>query len=465
MQADSGVLARGELRERLAQLESEIEGLRTKLSHLASARDSVLETLNLIVYPILTLPNEITAEIFLHYVSNPPRALHLPDSYRTLTAPPLLASVCRVWRHVALNLQAIWSNIRVDSLTKVSLLQCCIARAGRHPLVLAVSFKAGQNVDDTIAVLAPYSAQWETFKCRLPLSQLGCLTNELRGCTPLLRKLMLECDGGGTNHRRMTAFSEAPQLREVDVSGHGISIGLISLPWAQLTHLTCRRNNPVKIVEMLHRTTHLEKLVLFNPHSSPTTLASSVLLPYLHTLELLHVDHLADLGRLTLPALKTLAVEGLGSSPLLQTLLQLLARSGSQLRSTSLAGFRHTFVDRILNATPAVTDVRVETRGVLDMWSWDDHLIPFFQRLATDVGFLPNLQTLHMKWSIRAVPAQAVEMLEARWAGGSRKLKSFKLRCEGESWDKLDELNKNAALRARLQALRADGMEIEIPGI
>ncbi|KAJ7649436.1 hypothetical protein DFH06DRAFT_1420907 [Mycena polygramma] len=359
-------------------------------------------------------------------------------------------------------LQTVWSNIRVAPSTKASLLQCCLARAGRNPLVLNISLLgAKNNGDDLFAALAPYSMQLEMFECHLQLSCLGRLTDEVRRRTPLLRKLVLFGCGRGTNHTPATVFSEAPQLREVVLDG--VSLRLISLPWAQLTHLECRNNvpNPLEIAEMLHRTAHLEKLVLSNIYSSHTAPAYSILLPHLHTLELLRTDVLDIMQSVTLPALKNLVLELEGSDDaLLPTVLQLLTRSGCELRSASIAGFPHSFVDRTLAVTPTVTDVRIDAKGAMD-----DHLIPFFRRLTTDVGFLPNLQTLHMEWQIRAVPAQAVEMLEARWGGGSRKLKSFKLQCHSESWDEVDKLNRNAALKARLHALRADGMEIDMPGI
>ncbi|KAJ7649445.1 hypothetical protein DFH06DRAFT_1208260 [Mycena polygramma] len=454
---DPASLARGRLRTCLTQLDAEIEDLQTRLIQLSTARDSVLHSLNSIVYPILTLPNEITTEIFLHYVSDHP--LYLPRSYTGLTGPLLLASVCQAWRNVALHLPTIWSNITVNrNCTTAMLLQCCLARAKERPLVLNTDL-LGLNAE-VFAALAAYSMQWEIFECNVILPLLFS-DDGVRGRTPILKKLVVSRHGDRSSDvSPLTAFSEAPQLREVDLEE--MSTRSISLPWAQLTQLTCRSNNPVEIEEMLHRTTHLEKLVLSNLYSSPPAPASPIRLDYLHTLGLLYVTRLDVLDRLTLPALKTLAIEGSNTS--LRTMLQFFARSaaGHELRSVSMTDVGHSFVDQVLAAVPGVIDVQL---CIHRTWLWDEHLIPLLQRLTADAEFLPNLQTLCMEWYTRAVPAQVVEMLEARWGGGSRKLKSFKLRCRSKSWHEVDELNKSAVLRARLQALIADGLEVELPGM
>ncbi|KAJ7649432.1 hypothetical protein DFH06DRAFT_1208236 [Mycena polygramma] len=448
------------LRTRLAQLDAEIEELQTslytRLNQLSAARVSVLNRLDSLVYPILTLPNEITAEIFLHYIADYP--LYLPGSYRTLTGPPLLASVCRAWRHAALNLQAMWSNIRVDPFTKVPLLQCCLARAGRHALVLDIAL-VGQNAGRTCAALAPHSAQWETFECQVELFRAPLfLDNGVRGRTPLLKKLVVEGFGdrihdGGP----MTAFSEAPQLRQVEL--YGISSQSISLPWAQLTHLTCCKNNSAQIAEILLRTTHLQTLVLSDSDRFPRSSASPIRLHHLHTLELRKNNQVSDvLDRLTLPALKKIGLEGCGT--FLSAVPRLLARSRCEPRSVSLTNSGNFSGLEVLSAVPTV--IAVYLNDMQSVWLWR----PFFERLTSDAEFLPNLQTLCMQLDDQDVPAQVADMLEARWGGGAGKLKSFKFRRHPESWDRQeDELRVSTALCARLQALAVGGLQLEMPGI
>jgi hypothetical protein len=72
------------------------------------ARRKVLKAhLDAYIYPVLTLPNEIVSEIFLHTL---PSALsdHCPSSTQ---GPLLLGQICRKWREIALFTPALWSNI------------------------------------------------------------------------------------------------------------------------------------------------------------------------------------------------------------------------------------------------------------------------------------------------------------------------------------------------------------------
>jgi hypothetical protein len=84
-----------ELRAQLAKIGEEEALLRPKLQLLAEKRRSILRKLDAVIYPVNTLPSDIMAEIFMHYVDklliqSMPSSLN-PD-------PPLcLASVCSGW--------------------------------------------------------------------------------------------------------------------------------------------------------------------------------------------------------------------------------------------------------------------------------------------------------------------------------------------------------------------------------
>ncbi|KAJ7649527.1 hypothetical protein DFH06DRAFT_1208419 [Mycena polygramma] len=444
-----------ELRERLSQVDVEIEELQSRLDRLADTRASILDTLNLIVYPILTLPPEITSEIFLQYVADCP--LHLPGSYIKLNGPPLLATVCRAWRHVALNTQAIWSDITTQRSATDTILQCCLARTGGHSLVLNTALQ-GENRERKFAVLAPSSPQWQSFECRLRLP-VDFAIDEIRGRTPLLRKLAVVAYGK-TAQTPITAFSVAPQLREVEL--HEVSMAEISLPWAQITYAKVWDNKPTEIADMLRQMPLLEKLVLTRSHSFDTP-SSPVQLVHLHTLEIRNPDYLNVLDHVTLPALKNLTLEECDNS--LPIVLRFLARSGCELHSISLTRFWVPFVCDFLAAVPTVTDVRLDS--AYEWWSEED-LIPFFQDLTPSADFLPRLETLSMPWGIPTVPVEVVVMLESRWSQSgdkSNRLKSFKLRCRAEALKKRGQLVVGSDVRTRLHALVADGLEIEIPGV
>jgi hypothetical protein len=67
-------------RARLADLDAQILDLERSLSALRSQRQPVYEHLSAYTYPVLTLPNEITTEIFIHFLPNYP-------SWPPLTGP------------------------------------------------------------------------------------------------------------------------------------------------------------------------------------------------------------------------------------------------------------------------------------------------------------------------------------------------------------------------------------------
>ncbi|KAJ6509125.1 hypothetical protein DFH09DRAFT_861760, partial [Mycena vulgaris] len=89
---------------RLAEIDAEITELQARLSHLAVTRKPLADALESIVYPILTLPPEITAEIFIHYCALSPWTI----LHESRSGPLLLANICRTWRGIAINLRSIW---------------------------------------------------------------------------------------------------------------------------------------------------------------------------------------------------------------------------------------------------------------------------------------------------------------------------------------------------------------------
>ncbi|KAJ6477211.1 hypothetical protein DFH09DRAFT_1467853, partial [Mycena vulgaris] len=92
-------------RARLAQLNRQVAQIEANLSTVKAEWQAVQTSLDEIVYPILTLPNELTATIFVHC---------LPDHGRVRpsaeTAPLLISQVCRHWRDIALGTGDLWSS-------------------------------------------------------------------------------------------------------------------------------------------------------------------------------------------------------------------------------------------------------------------------------------------------------------------------------------------------------------------
>ncbi|KAJ7730097.1 hypothetical protein DFH07DRAFT_945485 [Mycena maculata] len=89
--------------------------------------------------PILTLPVEITAHIFVDCL---PDALSAPNPS---CAPMLLGYVCRKWREISLQTPVLWSSLRAEfkyetNLNFERLVQEWLRRSGTSPLNLALAF-------------------------------------------------------------------------------------------------------------------------------------------------------------------------------------------------------------------------------------------------------------------------------------------------------------------------------------
>ncbi|KAJ6560392.1 hypothetical protein B0H19DRAFT_1147508 [Mycena capillaripes] len=95
------------LRAQISDLTSEIprqqQLLEARLRDLQKQLDST-------TYPVLTLPLEITSEIFLHCLPTK----RASDVMNVQEAPLLLTHVCRAWREVAISTPALWTTFDID---------------------------------------------------------------------------------------------------------------------------------------------------------------------------------------------------------------------------------------------------------------------------------------------------------------------------------------------------------------
>ncbi|KAJ7739918.1 hypothetical protein B0H16DRAFT_1424475, partial [Mycena metata] len=106
-----------DLRRRLVELNTEIVEQKRVLAALQSDRAAVEDELNATAtFPILTLPVEITTEIFILCL---PTLEELREDHRvrgdaeylvTLQAPLSLATCCRLWRTIALATPSLWTT-------------------------------------------------------------------------------------------------------------------------------------------------------------------------------------------------------------------------------------------------------------------------------------------------------------------------------------------------------------------
>ncbi|KAK7026242.1 F-box domain-containing protein [Favolaschia claudopus] len=460
-------LSNSALRVRLAEIDSEIEKLQARVHHALDA----------IIYPILSLPVEITSEIFkqhlIQFFGSPSEADVLPfvDLARARDGGPLLLShVCRAWRSIALNMPSLWSRVRVSSSETdpsdwQELLQCWLARAGNQSLDLDLTGGLDQNQTARLfSTVAPYSFQWRSFQCYWtnPVS----IPNEIiRGRIPCLYELRLwikrdDVGPGKPEIPIITAFSDAPALRKVELSY--LAPKSVSLPWAQLTHLDLYGQAIDQAIQVLHQTPNLERLStdLRTGRALHGVQPTPVVLGHVHELSLSNVfDNVTKyLPYFTVPGLKTLNVDSIFYDGHLNAaaLLSMLTRSRCSLETVSML----CIYDFAITALAAMDKVRQVDLQPAD-WS-SSRLAQFFSRLASDSKFLPNIRSLRI-WNCGAIIpyTELVRMLAARFynrRADEGKLESFHLIRDSGEVDPIP----SAEVEDQLRGLRNAGLDIHI---
>nr|GAT58135.1 predicted protein [Mycena chlorophos] len=214
-------------RARLPSLDAEIGKLEHSLSILHDERKAIQGRLDAFVYPVLTLPNEITSEIFMQYIPPyPARPPILGDG-----SPTKLGQICRHWRTIAHGMPALWRAIQpfefngrgdhIRAHHRLEVMRTWLQRSCALPLSIKV-----HNYDDrqhtvagaTLSEILLHSSRWEHVDFNL-LKMYGLTTgnHRLEGDMPKLRQLGLNACYLGIDHQE---FSR-----------------LVSLPWAQLTRI------------------------------------------------------------------------------------------------------------------------------------------------------------------------------------------------------------------------------------
>ncbi|KAJ7262970.1 hypothetical protein C8J57DRAFT_1719195 [Mycena rebaudengoi] len=320
-----------ELRAQLAKIDVEATALQSKLQLLIEKRQSILRRLDAVIYPVLTLPSDVTAEIFMHYLGN---FLAITYNHALKTYPPLLlASVCKAWRSVALSFPRLWATLKLEwdpktVVRREKLLRCWLLRAGGCLLDLDLSDSDLTESTSISAAIVQYAPQLRKLTLKTPplASQLSSASGGAQLFFPALQTLTVDFTEL-SNETVITVFGDAPRLREVCMSGDSASF--INLPWNQLTRLELNDVAPAR--EVLEQTPNLEVLS-FHAELDFIDDHLPVVMKNLHTLR---IDPRSSswglLHFLTVPALKTLEL-GYPVVSDLDSLLSMVSRSSCAIQ-------------------------------------------------------------------------------------------------------------------------------------
>ncbi|KAF7361062.1 F-box domain-containing protein [Mycena sanguinolenta] len=282
-------------RIRLADLDAQILALENSLVTLENERKSVQARINAYVYPILTIPNEIISQFFIHTL--PPYPLCSP--LWGPSSPNALGQICRQWRDIALSTPMLW---RAPSFILSSI--------WTPPIQLkdARSSTASQvDLNRFAQIIVRHLDHIEYLELsisdKVDLSQLASLS--VASSMPLLRTVKLG-SWSAQDSVPVAHFLSAPLLRSVHITRSPSPFKLL-LPWSQLSNLILEGVSGQSTATILRQTVNLVHLRL--RVISPLDFPSDAVEP-LSRLESLEVDcgSISSFSSLSLPALRTLKI-------------------------------------------------------------------------------------------------------------------------------------------------------------
>ncbi|KAJ7639379.1 hypothetical protein FB45DRAFT_905452 [Roridomyces roridus] len=336
-------MSTSDLRTKLTQVDAQI--CSPKHAHVVAAPIKVAvqqRPHKIATFPVLTLPVEITIQIFTHCL---PSFENLPNRgpLMGLKAPPaVFLAVCRAWREIALATPALWSTLRLrfDLIPKSDAAFATgqveeFIHLNEDELDLDVLFPIAR-VRDIIHLYAHHIAHLELYSSQVDIHKLALDTVDF----PILRHALI--DGGHWSlgvENPVKIFKSAPQFSELileDVT----DLSHYAFPMHQLTKF----EGPLGDLQLFAFAPNLIEVACYVPESYPPP-SSVITHTCLQSLRVLDSCYSPDsamdvLPHLTLPKLRTLDIKKVAATEP-ASLSEFLDRSGAQLRT--LAVYVHDF--------------------------------------------------------------------------------------------------------------------------
>ncbi|KAJ7467544.1 hypothetical protein FB451DRAFT_394344 [Mycena latifolia] len=343
-------------RARITDIETQISNLKRSIEVLQAEMTLAQERLDSYSYPVLTLPNEIVSEIFVHFLPVYP----LCPPINGLESPTLLTHICRGWREIALATPALWRAISLTDDQDLHILESWLNRSRSLPLSLKMDTIFSSISEECLEKLALHAARWENAKLGLRvLSQLLTIPTTM----PLLQELGLRIrtDNGGIFPP--VAYRAVPHLRSVTL--WDFSYPADFLPWAQLTSLTMANTCPADCTTVLQHTVNLVhcELAMENGWIRPR----DVKLEHLKSLVLMKYSDFSFpatqyLDTLILPALRSLGVpeDFLHPDPI-GTLTSFISKSSCQLDTMRVIGAEPQSQGLYYKAFPSIPELSFDS--------------------------------------------------------------------------------------------------------
>lgn len=144
-------MASAVLRAQISELSLVISRQKQLLDDMQTRLRDLRTQLNSIPYPVLTLPPEITSEIFFHCLLSEQEWSGVRDMD---VVPPLLMCVCKHWRQIAVSTPALWATFQIkidteDELPRLAeIAELWLARAGKGSLSIDIDRRLVTSADN-----------------------------------------------------------------------------------------------------------------------------------------------------------------------------------------------------------------------------------------------------------------------------------------------------------------------------
>ncbi|KAJ7280994.1 hypothetical protein C8J57DRAFT_1300619 [Mycena rebaudengoi] len=263
--------------------------------------------------PVLTLPAEITSEIFVHFL--PPYPERPPTT--GLSSPEFFGQICRTWREISLGTPRLWRAIQLcpeeELQTRaLDLLKTWLLRSKDCPLSICLEYdpySPNMGVIPFVEAILAHAERWEYINLEMPFNPrvLNLIASGSDFPLPLLRSVTLRhCAlSRDVPEAPPSLFGIAPKLKKVTLSS--LSLGpAIELPWSQLTTISIQSLREAQCVEIFQQAAALAEFrcdrVFRDGDEDPSPVAP------LRSLKSLALECRFLLDRLTTPALQHLSI-------------------------------------------------------------------------------------------------------------------------------------------------------------
>ncbi|KAJ7757581.1 hypothetical protein B0H16DRAFT_1537114 [Mycena metata] len=414
-----------DLRTRLAALDASIAELRLRLKGLEDLRRPIQRQLDYIIYPVLTLPPEITSHIFLHCLPHPLPGLDDCDKYapNTKLVPLLLLQVCRTWRDIVLSTPYLWNSLHLGrgmflGADIAKIVADWFDRAGSCPLTFNFHLPRGSRREFASPVLHGLAPRIQTLGLHLGAVDSKDLIGI--GPFPILESLAISYRWSPSFELPLELFT-APRLRHISLTRYARP-RMFVIPHDVYTVACAAPITVNESLDVLQGHPFLKELKI-NCYLGYRDTTSRTEIVTHNNLETLHLVSGASVLRLSrLPALQNLHLSG-----------ELDNNDGDLLPAflafTSLRYFR---------TDHRITSLSVEwftaMSGLVDVELCAPEyqfFCDFFARMdrTKDSGFLPHLRTLVFRDCACQLDASALRALSSRSTSDDKttKLESFQI--------------------------------------